>query len=236
MRISGTADPIDISRRPGGELNDMGPPLLFRARIGRPLQTPSNRFATRSLAGDPAGAPSATPAGRRTVGGRWGPPAATMAAAMPDEPLSEQIRSLCESHAPVQLARGRPRHRRHAVRLHVPEPGPLPVAVVLGLVLHGDRMAALRSRALAAELESLLAAAARGRLHRAHDLLEHAAARRRRFTYNVISPGAPMTASIQPPLLAWAWRIAVGDPALEPADRAPPRLARRATATSTATV
>jgi hypothetical protein len=36
---------------------------------------------------------------------------------------------------------------------------------------------------------------------------------RRRFTYNVISPDAPMTASIQPPVLAWAWRIAVGDPA-----------------------
>ena len=26
----------------------------------------------------------------------------------------------------------------------------------------------------------------------------------------------PMTASIQPPMLAWAWRIAVGDPAAEP--------------------
>jgi hypothetical protein len=40
---------------------------------------------------------------------------------------------------------------------------------------------------------------------------------RRRFTYNVTSPGAPMTASIQPPALAWAWRIAVGDPAQNPA-------------------
>jgi hypothetical protein len=40
---------------------------------------------------------------------------------------------------------------------------------------------------------------------------------RRRFTYNVTSPNAPMTASIQPPLLAWAWRIAVGDPAEEAA-------------------
>jgi hypothetical protein len=38
----------------------------------------------------------------------------------------------------------------------------------------------------------------------------------RRFTYNVLSPDAHMTASIQPPALAWAWRIAVGDPALEP--------------------
>jgi hypothetical protein len=39
----------------------------------------------------------------------------------------------------------------------------------------------------------------------------------RRYTYNVISPDAPMTASIQPPLLAWAWRITVGDPAAVPA-------------------
>jgi hypothetical protein len=38
----------------------------------------------------------------------------------------------------------------------------------------------------------------------------------RRFTYNVLSPDAPMTASIQPPALAWAWRIAVGDPSEEP--------------------
>ncbi len=39
----------------------------------------------------------------------------------------------------------------------------------------------------------------------------------RRFTYNVMSSRAPMTASIQPPALAWAWRIAVGDPAGVPA-------------------
>lgn len=38
----------------------------------------------------------------------------------------------------------------------------------------------------------------------------------RRFTYNVLSRSATMTASIQPPLLAWAWRISVGDPAAEP--------------------
>ena len=38
----------------------------------------------------------------------------------------------------------------------------------------------------------------------------------RRFTYNVTSPGATMTSSIQPPLLAWAWSLAVGDPAAEP--------------------
>jgi hypothetical protein len=34
----------------------------------------------------------------------------------------------------------------------------------------------------------------------------------RRFTYNIVTPDARMTASIQPPALAWAWRIAVGDP------------------------
>jgi hypothetical protein len=38
----------------------------------------------------------------------------------------------------------------------------------------------------------------------------------RRFTYNVVSRNAPMTSSIQPPVLAWAWSQAVGDPALEP--------------------
>jgi len=38
----------------------------------------------------------------------------------------------------------------------------------------------------------------------------------RRFTYNIPSRSAPMTVSIQPPALAWAWRIAVGDPAREP--------------------
>jgi hypothetical protein len=34
--------------------------------------------------------------------------------------------------------------------------------------------------------------------------------------YNVVSRGSLQTETIQPPLLAWAWRIAVGDPATEP--------------------
>jgi Mannosylglycerate hydrolase MGH1-like glycoside hydrolase domain len=38
----------------------------------------------------------------------------------------------------------------------------------------------------------------------------------RRWTYNVTSRDARNTSTIQPPLLAWAWRIAVGDPAAEP--------------------
>ncbi len=66
-----------------------------------------------------------------------------------------------------------------------------------------------------AELESLLAA------QRADGFIGHTIFWNeplrgvRRFTYNVTSPTAPMTSSIQPPALAWAWRAAVGDPALE---------------------
>jgi hypothetical protein len=38
----------------------------------------------------------------------------------------------------------------------------------------------------------------------------------RRAFYNVRERSAQMTETIQPPLLAWAWRIAVGEPAAEP--------------------
>jgi hypothetical protein len=67
-----------------------------------------------------------------------------------------------------------------------------------------------------AELESLLAA------QREDGFIGHTIFwdtplnERQRLTYNVISPHDEMTATIQPPLLAWAWRIAVGDPAAEP--------------------
>jgi hypothetical protein len=71
------------------------------------------------------------------------------------------------------------------------------------------RFDAARARA---ELESLLAA------QREDGFIGHTIFwdtplnRRQRLTYNVVSADAPMTASIQPPALAWAWRIAVGDP------------------------
>jgi len=38
----------------------------------------------------------------------------------------------------------------------------------------------------------------------------------RRFFYNVDSRDSLTTSTIQPPLLAWAWKIAVGDPKAEP--------------------
>jgi hypothetical protein len=66
------------------------------------------------------------------------------------------------------------------------------------------------------ELESLLAA------QRADGFIGHTIfwdrplTGARRLTYNVTSADAPMTASIQPPLLAWAYSLAVGDPRTEP--------------------
>ncbi len=70
-----------------------------------------------------------------------------------------------------------------------------------------------RSRA---ELESLLAA------QRADGVIGHTifwdrpVELPRHLFYNVASRTAFQTETIQPPLLAWAWRIAVGDPAREP--------------------
>ena len=67
-----------------------------------------------------------------------------------------------------------------------------------------------------AELESLLA------VQRPNGFVGHTIFWRRRvsflrsFFYNVTSRTALQTETIQPPLLAWAWRIAVGEPATEP--------------------
>jgi hypothetical protein len=73
-----------------------------------------------------------------------------------------------------------------------------------------------RSRA---ELESLLGAADRDGFIGHTIFWEHPVSLSRSVYYNVASRSAPMTSTIQPPLLAWAWRIAVGDPAAEPAIR-----------------
>jgi hypothetical protein len=67
------------------------------------------------------------------------------------------------------------------------------------------------------ELGTLLAAA-RSDGFVGHTIFwEHPLSGVRRLYYNVIDDGDFMTATIQPPMLAWAWRIAVGDPAREPA-------------------
>jgi hypothetical protein len=67
-----------------------------------------------------------------------------------------------------------------------------------------------------AELESLLAAAEPDGFIGHTIFWERAVTRTRRLFYNVRSRRDLMTATIQPPLLAWAWLITVGDPRAEP--------------------
>jgi hypothetical protein len=67
-----------------------------------------------------------------------------------------------------------------------------------------------------AEMESLLAAQ-RPDGFIGHTIFWHRPVSLLRLAfYNVASRTSPQTGTIQPPLLAWAWRIAVGDPAEEP--------------------
>jgi hypothetical protein len=70
-----------------------------------------------------------------------------------------------------------------------------------------------RSRA---ELETLLAAARPDGFIGHTIFWEHPVSGARTLFYNVIHHDDFMTATIQPPALAFAWRVAVGDPALEP--------------------
>ena len=61
--------------------------------------------------------------------------------------------------------------RRQGLRLHAAEPGPLSVAVVLGLLLRRDLLAALRAGARPQGARDPARGAATRRLHRPHDLL-----------------------------------------------------------------
>jgi hypothetical protein len=70
-----------------------------------------------------------------------------------------------------------------------------------------------RSRA---ELESLLSAA-RSDGFIGHTIFWEPLRGARSVFYNRVAPGDLMTSSIQPPLLAWAWQLAVGDPREVPA-------------------
>ena len=72
-----------------------------------------------------------------------------------------------------------------------------------------------RSRA-ESELRSLLAGGSEDGFIRHTLFWDRPVDWQRRWTYNVTSRHARNTSTIQPPLLAWAWRIAVGDPAEEP--------------------
>jgi hypothetical protein len=67
------------------------------------------------------------------------------------------------------------------------------------------------------ELETLLSAAREDGFIGHTIFWDHPLEGTRRLFYNVIDANDPMTSTIQPPVLAFAWSIAVGDPALEPA-------------------
>jgi hypothetical protein len=67
-----------------------------------------------------------------------------------------------------------------------------------------------------AELETLLGAARPDGFIGHTIFWEHPVEGARALYYNVINHHDMMTATIQPPALAFAWRAAVGDPALEP--------------------
>jgi len=67
-----------------------------------------------------------------------------------------------------------------------------------------------------AELESLLAAQREDGFIGHTIFWTHRVSLLRYAFYNVASRDSFQTGTIQPPLLAWAWRIAVGDPAAEP--------------------
>jgi Mannosylglycerate hydrolase MGH1-like glycoside hydrolase domain len=66
------------------------------------------------------------------------------------------------------------------------------------------------------ELESLLAAQREDGFVGHTIFWDHPVSFSRSLFYNVTSRRSFQTETIQPPLLAWAWRLAVGDPAAEP--------------------
>ena len=103
------------------------------------------------------------------------------------------------------------------LRLHAAQPGPLPVAVVLGLLLRGDRLAPLRPRRARGPSSRACSPPSAPDGFIGHTIFwDRPVSWTRLPFYNVASRDAFQTETIQPPLLAWAWRIAVGDPAAEP--------------------
>ena len=105
---------------------------------------------------------------------------------------------------------------RTALRVHCPSPDRYPYQWYWDscfAAIAWRRFDPSRSRA---ELESLLSAA-RPDGFIGHTIFWEPLRGARSLFYNRIAPGDLMTSSIQPPLLAWAWQLAVGDPREVPA-------------------
>ena len=92
------------------------------------------------------------------------------------------------------------------------------MAVVLGLLLRGDRLAPLRAARGRGPSWRRLLAAQRPDGFIGHTIFWAPPGLRPapRLLQRRLAPARFQTETIQPPLLAWAWRIAVGDPAAEP--------------------
>jgi hypothetical protein len=139
-----------------------------------------------------------------------------MAQRMLAESQRELIRGRCESVLRQNWREGRRASDGLDYAFSCPSPGRYPWQWYWDSCFHAIAWRRFDPDRARRELESLLAAQ-RPDGFIGHTIFWQEPLRGgRRFIYNVISPQDPMTASIQPPLLAWAWRIAVGDPALEP--------------------
>jgi hypothetical protein len=132
-----------------------------------------------------------------------------------DEQLAA-VRAVCRATLEQNWREGKRREDGVAFAYTCPSPGHYPWQFYWDscfTAITWRRFAPARSRR---ELESLLAA------QREDGFIGHTIfwdtplEGFRRFTYNVTSSDAQMTSSVQPPLLAWAWSIAVGDPAAIP--------------------
>ena len=106
---------------------------------------------------------------------------------------------------------------RRPLRLLAPQPHPLLLAVVLGLVLSRRSSGAASTASAPRRSSSSLLNGGSDDGFIGHTIFwDRPVDLRRRWTYNIDSRHGAETSTIQPPLLAWAWRIAVGDPADEP--------------------
>ena len=134
----------------------------------------------------------------------------------PDPADPDRILALCEATLSRNWRQGRRRADGKPFAYTRPSPGHYPWQWYWDscfAAIAWRHFDPARSRA---ELESLLSA------EREDGFIGHTifwdtpVPRARRIAYNITSPQAEMTSSIQPPMLAWAWRIAVGDPAEVP--------------------
>ena len=131
-----------------------------------------------------------------------------------DAEVRDTVMRIAQQTLRRELDRGRA--GRRPLRLLAAEPGSLPVAVVLGLLLPRDRLAPVRPATAPSRSSAACSTAGAADGFIGHTIFwDRPVDWKRRWTYNVTSRSARNTSTIQPPLLAWAWKIAVGDPAEE---------------------